>query len=74
MNRKLINDLTKVELEMAKKENKDILHNSILVNTERIKNDLEDNVDDLDIILNSIIQNENIEMSKRGGVKQCYIL
>ena len=69
MNRRLRNDLTKVELEMAKKENKDILHNSILVNTERIKNDLEDNVDDLDIILNSIIQNENIKLSKRGGVK-----
>ena len=67
MNIKLRGDLTKVELEMTKKENKDILHNSILVNTERIKNDLEDNVDDLDIILNSIIQNENIEMSKRGG-------
>ena len=69
MNSRLINDLTKVELEMAKKENKDILHNSILVNTERIKNESEDNLDDLDIILNSIIQNENIKLSKRGGVK-----
>lgn len=70
MNIKLRNDLTKVELEMAKKENKDILHNTILIiNTERIKNDLEDNLDDLDTILNSIIQNENIKMSKRGGVK-----
>lgn len=69
MNIRLEADLTKVELEMAKKENKDILHNSILVNTERIKNDLEDKVDDLDIILNSIIQNENIKLSKRGGVK-----
>ena len=67
MNRKLEIDLTKVELEMAKKENKDILHNSIVVNTERIKNESEDNLDDLDIILNSIIQNENIKMSKRGG-------
>ena len=69
MNIRLEADLTKVELEMAKKENKDILHNSILVNTERIKNDLEDNVDDLDIILNSILQNEDIKLSKRGGVK-----
>lgn len=69
MNGRLKEDLTNVELEMAKKENKDILHNSILVNTERMKNELEDNLDDLDIILNSIIQNENIELSKRGGVK-----
>ena len=69
MNIRLRGDLTKVELEMAKNENKDILHNSILVNTERIKNELEDNLDDLDIILNSIIQNENIELNKRGGVK-----
>lgn len=69
MDRRLKEDLTKVELEMTKKENKDILHNSILVNTERIKNESEDNLDDLDIILNSIIQNENIKMSKKGGVK-----